>query len=125
MDDPPATARRRHGTGRGASDIAIPGGIRVASRPHPTRLHRLFVREHEPQIALAALTRLRWLAVVGQIAATAVAVAVLRLNLPLVPMGLGDRADGGVERIVVVEMRRDARRRGGWCSCCCCWTWGR
>ncbi|MDB5299988.1 MAG: integral rane sensor signal transduction histidine kinase [Phycisphaerales bacterium] len=40
----------------------------------------------EPQIVLAALTRLRWLAVVGQITATAVAVGVLHLRLPLTPI---------------------------------------
>lgn len=37
-----------------------------------------------PQIALAWLTRIRWLAVVGQIAATATAVWMLKINLPLV-----------------------------------------
>ncbi|HWE96748.1 MAG TPA: ATP-binding protein [Tepidisphaeraceae bacterium] len=41
---------------------------------------------NEPQIVLAALTRLRWLAVVGQITATAVAVGVLHLRLPLAPI---------------------------------------
>lgn len=40
----------------------------------------------EPQIVLAALTRLRWLAVIGQIAATAVAVFAMGLRLPLVPI---------------------------------------
>src|SRR5258707_8295096 len=40
----------------------------------------------EPQIVLAALTRLRWLAVVGQITATAVAVGALHLRLPLTPI---------------------------------------
>jgi two-component system sensor histidine kinase RegB len=41
---------------------------------------------NEPQIVLAALTRLRWLAVIGQITATAVAVGVLHLRLPLAPI---------------------------------------
>jgi two-component system sensor histidine kinase RegB len=41
---------------------------------------------NEPQIVLAALTRLRWLAVVGQLAATLLAVTVLRLKLPLLPI---------------------------------------
>jgi two-component system sensor histidine kinase RegB len=41
---------------------------------------------NEPQIVLAALTRLRWLAVIGQLAATVLAVAVLRLHIPLAPI---------------------------------------
>jgi two-component system sensor histidine kinase RegB len=41
---------------------------------------------NEPQIVLAALTRLRWLAVVGQLAATVLASAVLRLDIPLAPI---------------------------------------
>ena len=40
----------------------------------------------EPQIVLAALTRLRWLAVVGQVTATAVAAGPMRLHLPLWPI---------------------------------------
>ena len=40
----------------------------------------------EPQIVLAALTRLRWLAVIGQVTATAVAVGPMRLRLPLTPI---------------------------------------
>ena len=40
----------------------------------------------EPQIVLKALTRLRWLAVIGQITATGVAVGVMRLQLPLAPI---------------------------------------
>jgi two-component system sensor histidine kinase RegB len=40
----------------------------------------------EPQIVLAALTRLRWMAVIGQLAATGLAVTVLRLKLPLAPI---------------------------------------
>jgi len=43
---------------------------------------------NEPQIVLAALTRLRWLAVVGQLAATGLAVVVLRLRLPLAPIAV-------------------------------------
>ncbi len=41
---------------------------------------------NEPQIVLAALTRLRWLAVIGQLAATVLAMGVLRLRLPLGPI---------------------------------------
>lgn len=40
----------------------------------------------EPQIVLAALTLLRWLAVIGQIAAAAVAVFAMGLRLPLAPI---------------------------------------
>lgn len=40
----------------------------------------------EPRIVLTALTRLRWLAVIGQITATGVAVIALRLRLPLAPI---------------------------------------
>ena len=39
--------------------------------------------DHEPRIALAALVRLRWLAVVGQVAATLLATIGLRIPLPL------------------------------------------
>ena len=41
---------------------------------------------NEPQIVLAALTRLRWLAVFGQLAACALAVTLLRLKLPVAPV---------------------------------------
>jgi two-component system sensor histidine kinase RegB len=41
---------------------------------------------NEPQIVLAALTRLRWLAVIGQLAATVLAAVVLRLHIPLAPI---------------------------------------
>jgi two-component system sensor histidine kinase RegB len=41
---------------------------------------------NEPQIVLAALTRLRWLAVIGQLAATVLAVVLLRQRLPLAPI---------------------------------------
>lgn len=40
----------------------------------------------QPQIVLAALTRLRWLAVIGQVAATVVAYFGLHLKLPLMPI---------------------------------------
>jgi two-component system sensor histidine kinase RegB len=42
--------------------------------------------ENEPRIVLAALTRLRWMAVIGQLAATGLAIVLLRLKLPLVPI---------------------------------------
>jgi len=41
---------------------------------------------NEPQIVLTALTRLRWLAVIGQLAATGVAAGALRLALSLYPI---------------------------------------
>jgi two-component system, sensor histidine kinase RegB len=41
---------------------------------------------NEPQIVLAALVRLRWLAVFGQLAATVLAMAVVRVTLPLGPI---------------------------------------
>lgn len=41
---------------------------------------------NEPRIVLAALTRLRWMAVIGQLAATGLAIVLLRLKLPLAPI---------------------------------------
>src|SRR5688572_29550654 len=38
--------------------------------------------EHEPRIALSALVRLRWLAVIGQVGATVVAMWGLGIGLP-------------------------------------------
>ncbi|HXE56136.1 MAG TPA: ATP-binding protein, partial [Tepidisphaeraceae bacterium] len=43
---------------------------------------------HEPRIVLAALTRLRWLAVIGQLAAIVLAVSAFGLRLPLVPIAI-------------------------------------
>lgn len=40
-----------------------------------------------PELALAGLTRIRWLAVIGQIFATTVAVWLLHIDLPLWPIG--------------------------------------
>jgi two-component system sensor histidine kinase RegB len=47
-----------------------------------------FLTEHEPHIAVGALIRLRWLAVVGQVGATLVAATLLHLSLPLTPIVL-------------------------------------
>src|SRR5258706_15468314 len=58
----------------------------VAARLPPIGFSRFLLTEHEPQIALAALTRLRWLAVVGQIAATVGAAMLLRLRFPIAPI---------------------------------------
>ena len=41
-----------------------------------------------PQIALSWLTRIRWLAVIGQLAATATAIAGLGVELPVAPIGV-------------------------------------
>jgi two-component system sensor histidine kinase RegB len=57
--------------------------IEVSRRPN---LSAFISAVNEPQIVLAALTRLRWLAVFGQLAATLLAVALLRLKLPLGPI---------------------------------------
>ncbi|HEY2588313.1 MAG TPA: ATP-binding protein [Tepidisphaeraceae bacterium] len=40
----------------------------------------------EPRIVLAALTRLRWMAVIGQLGATGLAILLLRLRLPVIPI---------------------------------------
>lgn len=54
--------------------------------PHRPGLLSVLPAVHEPQIVLAALTRLRWLAVVGQLIATGVAVGAMHLRLPLTPI---------------------------------------
>jgi two-component system sensor histidine kinase RegB len=79
--------------------------LRVSSRSSSIRFSRLFLRDHEPQIALTALTRLRWLAVVGQIAATAVAVVFLQLNLPVVEMAAVIAVTAVTNAVVVMKMR--------------------
>jgi two-component system sensor histidine kinase RegB len=61
--------------------------------------------EHEQEIALGALSRLRWFAVVGQVAATAVAFATLRLDLPLVPIALVIFLTAASNAVAVVETR--------------------
>lgn len=55
----------------------------MAENSHRPSIYFLLASVHEPQIVLAALTRLRWIAVIGQVTATLVAVAVLHLRLPL------------------------------------------
>jgi two-component system, sensor histidine kinase RegB len=42
----------------------------------------------EPRIVLAALTRLRWMAVIGQLGATGLAMLLLRLRLPVAPIAI-------------------------------------
>jgi two-component system sensor histidine kinase RegB len=77
----------------------------VSSRSNPIRFSRLFLRDHEPQIALTALTRLRWLAVVGQVGAMGVAVSFLQLTLPIVPMALVIAVTAVTNAVVVLKMR--------------------
>jgi len=71
-----------------------------------------FLTEHEPHIALGALTRLRWLAVVGQVSATWVAVSLLRLKLPLLPIALLIGFTVLSNAVATVAMRR--RRPPSW-----------
>jgi two-component system sensor histidine kinase RegB len=52
-----------------------------------SNLRAFFSIGDEPEIVLAALTRLRWMAVFGQLAAALLAVTLLRLKLPLIPIG--------------------------------------
>jgi two-component system sensor histidine kinase RegB len=68
--------------------------------------------EHEPQIALAALTRLRWLAVVGQLAAAGVAVFLLGLRLPIGWVAAVVALTAVSNAWIVLEMRR--RRPPRW-----------
>jgi two-component system sensor histidine kinase RegB len=83
----------------------------MPTRVTPLGLSRLLLTEHEPQIALLALTRLRWLAVVGQVAAVVVAVAGLKLRLPIVPIAGVVVLTMATNAVVVVEMRWHRPRR--------------
>src|SRR5258706_6408209 len=58
----------------------------VAERLPPIGFSRFLLTEHEPQIALGALTRLRGLGVVGQLAATVGGAMLLRLRFPIAPI---------------------------------------
>lgn len=60
----------------------------------------------EPQIVLTWLTRLRWFAVAGQVAATAVAVKGLGLDLPLAPIAIIVAATVLTNLAVYAWMRR-------------------
>ena len=71
----------------------------------------MLLTEHEPRIVLAALTRLRWLAVVGQVAATVVGVWLLKLHLPLEKIGLVIGLTAVSNAVVVLEMRWHAPPR--------------
>jgi two-component system sensor histidine kinase RegB len=77
----------------------------LPTRFAPISFSRLLLTEHEPQIVLAALTRLRWLAVIGQIAATLVGVRLLKLHLPLEKIALVIAITAISNALVVLEMR--------------------
>lgn len=83
----------------------------MLSRLTPISFSRLLLTEHEPRIVVAALTRLRWLAVVGQIAATVVGVWLLKLHLPLEKIGLVIGITAVSNALVVLEMRWHAPPR--------------
>ncbi|HEY7117171.1 MAG TPA: ATP-binding protein [Tepidisphaeraceae bacterium] len=71
----------------------------------PIRWSRLLVREQKPQIALAALVRLRWLAVFGQVAATVVAITFLGVRIPIFPIAVVVAVTAGTNTLVALEMR--------------------
>ncbi len=62
------------------TDPPISGGAPIAP------LRAMMSTVHEPQIVLTWLTRLRWLAVLGQVAAISVAAWTLAIDLPLIPI---------------------------------------
>ena len=68
--------------------------------------------EHEPRIALSALVRLRWLAVVGQVGATLVAVMGLGIRVPAGPVGAVIAFTALTNAGLMVYMR--AGRPRGW-----------
>jgi two-component system sensor histidine kinase RegB len=77
----------------------------VPASPRVLSFSPRLLSEHEQEIALGALTRLRWLAVIGQIGATVVASALLRLNLPLIPIALIIFLTAASNAVAVVETR--------------------
>jgi two-component system sensor histidine kinase RegB len=83
----------------------------MPQRLSPISFSRLLLTEHEPRIVVAALTRLRWLAVIGQVAATVVGVWLLKLHLPLEKIALIVAATAVSNAIVVIEMRWHAPPR--------------
>src|SRR5258706_10799693 len=87
-------------------------GLVAAARLPPIGFCRFLLTEHEPQIALAALTRLRWLAVVGQIAATVGAAMLLRLRFPIAPIVVVVVVTAVSNAAAVLMMRR--RRPPRW-----------
>jgi two-component system sensor histidine kinase RegB len=84
----------------------------VPARLPPIGFSRFLLTEHEPQIALGALTRLRWLAVVGQIAATVGAAMLLRLRFPIAPIVVVVVVTAVSNAAAVLMMRR--RRPPRW-----------
>jgi two-component system sensor histidine kinase RegB len=75
-------------------------------------LGRLLDLEHEPRIALSALVRLRWLAVVGQVGATLVAVVALGADVPAGAVGAVIAFTALTNAGLMVYMR--ASRPRGW-----------
>mgnify|MGYP000241755868 CR=1 FL=1 len=80
-------------------------GLIPMARP---TLAQLFAAAHAPQIAMAALIRLRWIAVVGQVLAVGGAQIFLGIPLPLMPIGIviGLTALSNVFLVVWVRMGR-------------------
>ena len=77
----------------------------MAARRPTAPFSRLFLSEHEPQIALLALTRLRWLAVIGQVTATIAAIRFLNLKLPVAPIAGVIGITAASNAVVALEMR--------------------
>jgi two-component system, sensor histidine kinase RegB len=65
----------------------------------------LLADAHDPRIVLRAIVRLRWLAVVGQITATAVAIHGFDLDLPLGPIGWVILATALSNLVLVADLR--------------------
>jgi len=77
------------------------------------------VRESE-----ATLTPLRWLAVVGQVTATAVAALVLKLHVPVGPIAAVVVLTA-VSNLIITSWMKLGRAAGmGWCRRLCCSTSG-
>jgi two-component system sensor histidine kinase RegB len=77
----------------------------VAQSDGRANFSELLSDAHEPGIVLRAIVRLRWLAVVGQIAATAVAVYAFDLDLPVAQVGWVILATALSNALLVLNMR--------------------
>jgi len=80
----------------------------------PTAIANDSAMADEPQIALSALARLRWLAVIGQVAATLVAAFGMGLRLPLVPIGVVILFTAASNAGLVLNRQRGWPRPPGW-----------
>lgn len=78
---------------------------------NPISFSRLLLTKHEPRIVVGALTRLRWLAVIGQVAATVVGVWVLKLHLPLEKIAFVVGVTAVSNALVAIDMRWHAPPR--------------